>query len=92
MKKFLLLTLFLSSCSTMNSDFSCDTTAGDSCLTIEEVDALTSFVEPPKARMWQPKANSKLKAKCTKCKTIYLPPWVDNSGIKHPGKHVKETA
>ncbi|WP_347251579.1 hypothetical protein [Legionella sp.] len=31
----------LNSCTTMNSDFSCKATAKDSCLTIEEVDAMT---------------------------------------------------
>lgn len=35
----------LSSCSTMNSHFSCKATAKDSCLTIEEVDAMTRFAD-----------------------------------------------
>lgn len=35
----------LSACSAVNSDFSCKATAGDSCLTIEEVDAMTRFAD-----------------------------------------------
>lgn len=37
--------LGLSSCSTMNSEFSCNKTAKDSCLSIEEVDAMTRFAD-----------------------------------------------
>ncbi len=33
----------LTGCNTMNADFSCNTTAGDSCLTIEQVDEMTRF-------------------------------------------------
>ncbi|HBD7476129.1 TPA: conjugal transfer protein [Legionella pneumophila] len=40
-----LLTLVLGGCGTMNSDFSCNATAGDSCLTIEQVDAMTRFAD-----------------------------------------------
>ena len=95
MNKFFLLAsslIFLSSCSTMNSDFSCNTTAGDSCLTIEEVDAMTSFADPPKTRMWRPRPPANSRPKCRNCKTIYLPPWADNNGIKHPGRFVKEAS
>lgn len=41
---FMICTL-VAGCSTMNSDFSCKVTAGDSCLTIEEVDAMTHFAD-----------------------------------------------
>lgn len=37
--------VLLSGCGTMNSDFSCNATAGDSCLTIEQVDAMTRFAD-----------------------------------------------
>ncbi|WP_419421563.1 conjugal transfer protein (plasmid) [Legionella sp. D16C41] len=43
----------MSGCGTMNSDFSCHATAGDSCLTIEQVDAMTRFadeVAPPRSK------------------------------------------
>lgn len=39
----LILCSFLVSCSAMNSKFSCNVTSGDSCLTIEEVEAMTQF-------------------------------------------------
>ncbi|MBJ16549.1 MAG: conjugal transfer protein [Legionellaceae bacterium] len=43
---FIALTaLTLTGCGTMNSDFSCNATAGDSCLTIEQVDAMTRFAD-----------------------------------------------
>ncbi len=38
--------LFLGACSTMNSEFSCDKTAGDQCLTIEEVHEMTEKNPP----------------------------------------------
>ncbi|WP_412755618.1 conjugal transfer protein [Legionella longbeachae] len=38
--------LSLTGC-TMNSNFSCNATAGDSCLTIEQVDAMTRFADEP---------------------------------------------
>lgn len=39
---FILLAMILSSgCSTVNETFSCNKTAGDSCLTMDEVNAMT---------------------------------------------------
>ena len=35
----------ISACSPMNSEFSCNATAGDSCLTIEQVDAMTRYAD-----------------------------------------------
>lgn len=43
-----LLALLLTGCGTMNSNFSCNATAGDSCLTIEQVDAMTRFADDVK--------------------------------------------
>ncbi len=40
----------MSACSPMNSEFSCNATAGDSCMTIEQVDAMTRYadgIKPP---------------------------------------------
>lgn len=39
------ISLFISACSTMNSEFSCNATAGDSCMTIEQVDAMTRYAD-----------------------------------------------
>lgn len=47
LKAILLAAMTLSGCATMNSDFSCNATARDSCLTIEQVDALTRFADEP---------------------------------------------
>ena len=35
----------LSACSPINSSFSCNATAGDNCLTIEQVDAMTRYAD-----------------------------------------------
>jgi conjugal transfer pilus assembly protein TraV len=40
-----ILVAWLTGCSTINSNFSCNATAGDSCLTIEQVDAMTRFAD-----------------------------------------------
>lgn len=40
-----LISLMLTGCSTMNSNFSCNATAGDSCLSIEQVDSMTRFAD-----------------------------------------------
>ena len=40
-----LIALMLTGCGTMNSDFSCNATAGDSCLTIEQDDAMTRLAD-----------------------------------------------
>ncbi|HHI9467517.1 TPA: conjugal transfer protein [Legionella anisa] len=43
-----LVSLCLVGCGPVNSNFSCNTTAGDSCLTIEQVDAMTLFADDVK--------------------------------------------
>ncbi len=57
-----LLALLLTGCGTMNSNFSCNATAGDSCLTIEQVDAMTRFADyvkpaPPRRGMMKAENN-----------------------------------
>lgn len=47
LKALWLAAMTLSGCATMNSDFSCQATAKDSCLTIEQVDVLTRFADEP---------------------------------------------
>jgi conjugal transfer pilus assembly protein TraV len=54
-----LLAIFLTGCGTMNSNFSCNATAGDSCLTIEQVDAMTRFADDVKP---VPQRHAKLRA------------------------------
>ena len=43
-----ILFMLITGCGTMNSNFSCNATAGDSCLTIEQVDAMTRFADDVK--------------------------------------------
>ncbi|WP_010654219.1 TraV family lipoprotein [Fluoribacter dumoffii] len=45
---FLLIYMGLAGCGPINSNFSCNATAGDSCLTIEQVDAMTRFADDVK--------------------------------------------
>ncbi len=53
----LFLCIGLSACSPVNSEFSCNKTAGDSCLTIEQVDAMTRYADDPV--MMQPSHHAK---------------------------------
>jgi conjugal transfer pilus assembly protein TraV len=57
------LMISLAGCGTMNSHFSCNVTAGDSCLTIEEVDAMTRFADdrPSKLKARSPVHYTKVK-------------------------------
>lgn len=85
MKKLtvLLMVLPLTACmnisSPMNTEFSCNATAGDSCLNIEEVNEMT------KSHYTKPKAPS---LQCTTCvrkrtQSIWIPPMVDAKGQTH---------
>ncbi|HHF7375951.1 MULTISPECIES: TraV family lipoprotein [Legionellaceae] len=63
-KKSLILLIYmgLAGCGPISSNFSCNATAGDSCLTIEQVDAMTRFsddVKPYSSRKNMMKAESK---------------------------------
>ncbi len=40
----------ISACSPINSEFSCNATAGDSCMTIEQVDAMTRYADGTRAQ------------------------------------------
>lgn len=60
---FVLLSSLLTSCG-MNSQFSCNVTAGDSCLTIEQVDAMTRYADGPCYP--RPKPKHKKKKVCPK--------------------------
>lgn len=44
---FFSMILILTGCSTTSSTFSCNKTAGDSCLTIEDVDSMTQYADDP---------------------------------------------
>lgn len=58
-----IISVLVTGCGTMNSNFSCNATAGDSCLTIEQVDAMTRFaddVKPATPRRGMMKAENNL--------------------------------
>ncbi|AHE68493.1 TraV family lipoprotein [Legionella oakridgensis] len=64
-----LMAVLLTGCGTMNSNFSCNATAGDSCLTIEQVDAMTRFaddVKPTQSRRGVMKAENTFPSKTGK--------------------------
>lgn len=91
MKKTLMTVLCFSliGCGTMNSDFSCKVTAGDSCLTIEQVDAMTRFADgrdadyQPRKVMMKAKIDKRTTrhpAQQDKAQTIWVAPWKDKTG------------
>lgn len=90
----LLSVFFLSSCAPINTQFSCNATASDRCLSIEEVDAMTQSSpsnaphRKPVLRRWNPsdmkadngRASSLL---ASKTQTIWIAPWTDETGQLH---------
>jgi hypothetical protein len=94
MSKCLLITiailmLGLSGCSPINTEFSCNATAGDKCLSIEEVYALSERAQ---------KMHKKPMLVCKTCvapkrihrstQSIWVPPMVDTAGVQHPANVV----
>jgi conjugal transfer pilus assembly protein TraV len=89
------LSLFcLVGCAPVNTTFSCNATAGDRCLSIEEVDAMTqsgsTTVSHKRSNpyQWNP---AEMKAEnrhsqpqiATKTQTIWIAPWTDEMGQLH---------
>lgn len=70
----------LNACAPINTQFSCNETAGDRCLSIEEVNAMTSMNDKDVPL-------SGAKSTCKTCKsnrqTIWLAPWRDSQGHLH---------
>lgn len=94
MSKYLLITMAifmfgLSGCSPINTEFSCNATAGDKCLSIEEVYALSERAQ---------KMHKKPILLCKTCvvskrvhrstQSIWVPPMVDTAGVQHPANVV----
>lgn len=79
----------MAGCSTMNSDFSCKATASDSCLTIEQVDAMTRFADGADLQYRPRKTVSKQRpvghylTKKDNDQPIWVAPWKDKSGKPH---------
>ena len=96
MKKILSLVpllCFLSACTSViapiNSDFSCNATADDRCLSIEEVNEMTKIV--PQNTKPAPKCQScgqKRRALNQRTQSIWIPPQVDAKGELKPANVV----
>lgn len=86
----------LSGCSTVNSHFSCDQTAIDRCMTIEQVNRMTSFADDYNRASYQSKPDSKWR-KLQKSHTdnkeggglVWLSPWKDSNGVAHSAQVIK---
>ena len=83
----------LAGCSTMNSDFSCNLSAGDSCLTIEDVDSMTRFADGAvsqyrprkviqKTTIIRKPARPYLSEKSDE-QPVWIAPWKDKAGVAH---------
>ena len=94
-KKILILALsltHLSACSPVNTQFSCNATAGDHCLSIEEVNAMTESHEEHAGR-WRervrvmPKPDARTQSSAPRLarntQTIWVAPWTDARGVRH---------
>lgn len=84
----LILTMMTFGCSTMNSDFSCNATAVDRCMTIDQVNAMTEG----KTKNYQSIKSVQTKVDPTrqrqKFTRIWIAPWTDSKGGKHQGELV----
>lgn len=75
------LSLTLSACSSMNSNFSCNATAGDNCLSLDEVNAMTEKNSMRAAPMDEERVTSSKARE----RRVYIAPWKDSKGVKHKG-------
>ncbi|OGV41836.1 MAG: hypothetical protein A3F46_03240 [Legionellales bacterium RIFCSPHIGHO2_12_FULL_42_9] len=71
-----------SACAPINTQFSCNATAGDRCLSIEEVNAMTE-VDEVKHPVHLQRASSPNHARLARTQTIWMAPWTDEKGIRH---------
>ena len=74
--------LLNSACAPINTQFSCNATAGDRCLSIEEVNAMTQLDEVKKTTHVRriPTNHTGL---AHNSQTIWIAPWTDEKGILH---------
>ena len=78
----------LSGCSAINSKFSCNETASDSCMSIEQVDRLTSFADdynrhPHTSKFGSKSAVSQNKTTQSSESLVWVAPWKDGQGYAH---------
>lgn len=80
---FLLSAISLCSCAPINTDFSCNVTAGDKCMSIEEVNAMTESKGVEPRHIKHPSKLYRQRASHDATQTIWLAPWVDANGALH---------
>ena len=89
---FSLSSSLLCACSPMNTQFSCATTAGDHCLSIEEVNAMTESHEEHNGHWRERVRQAPMKAENSRTigsrfanntQTIWVAPWTDEHGVRH---------
>ena len=90
---FLSLSLLqLCACAPMNTQFSCNATAGDHCLSIEEVNAMTESHEEHEGAwrervrvvpMKAERSSSSASRLAHNTQTIWVAPWTDKQGVRH---------
>ena len=68
----LMMSLNLCACAPVNTEFSCHSTASDSCLSIEAVHAMTEVGGDVVKRV----------------QTMWVAPWVDGEGASHQAEQV----
>lgn len=87
--KLILITVvcLLSGCATMDSSLSCNQTAFDSCMTIEQADALSAHDEDKhgSANTYKGASNS-IDTKSLAGTRVVISPWVDADGQSHSGE------
>lgn len=99
LKHLMLVALFvaLSGCSTGNSQFSCNETASDRCLSIEEVDRMTRFADDYYGSSQSSKFGEKKSFNSLKSRTqnqsskelVWIAPWKDKSGVAYKAKTIE---
>lgn len=80
---FLWVAALLCSCAPINTDFSCNVTAGDKCMSIEEVNAMTEAHSAETQYMKHLPKRHRQRVATEDTQTIWLAPWVDASGALH---------
>lgn len=88
--KIFLLSIYIclmTGCATAESTFSCNSTATDSCMSIDQVNMMTeqrnSKSTPSKSHKSKRVNERNLSLNGQR---IWLSPWVDDEGIKHDGE------
>lgn len=99
LKRLLFIAFFiaLSGCSAVNSTFSCNETASDRCLSIEQVDHMTRFADDYYASSQPSKFGGKKKVNSFKHRTqnqgskelVWIAPWKDKFGVAYKAQTIK---